>query len=163
MFFRIYWYIVIFFLCFVNVVYHIDLFVDREPYLHPWNKSHLIMMYDFFFCHFCPSFRASPMAYGGSQARSPTGAGAVIMFEIFLISWVRSVSIKTFLLELLLLCSRDFGKPCFYFICLKVFSHFPFYFFINSLFFVFFSVACCLVSTCTHVCVFPFFLPVIDF
>ena len=36
----------IFTLNFVNVVYHIDWFADVEPSLHPWNKSHLIMMYD---------------------------------------------------------------------------------------------------------------------
>ena len=31
---------------FLNVGYHIDRFVDVEPTLHPWNKSHLMMMYD---------------------------------------------------------------------------------------------------------------------
>ena len=31
---------------FVDVVYHIDKFVDIEESLHPWNKSHLIMMYN---------------------------------------------------------------------------------------------------------------------
>ena len=33
---------------FVNVVYYIDWFTDIEESLHPWDKSHLIMMYDFF-------------------------------------------------------------------------------------------------------------------
>ena len=37
---------VFFILCFVNVVYYIDWFADIEPFLHPWNKSHLIMVYD---------------------------------------------------------------------------------------------------------------------
>ena len=29
----------------VNVVYHTDGFVDIEEPLHPWDESHLIMMY----------------------------------------------------------------------------------------------------------------------
>ena len=33
---------------FVNVVYYIDWFVDIEESLHPWDKAHLVMMYDFF-------------------------------------------------------------------------------------------------------------------
>ena len=33
---------------FVNVVYHIDLFANVEEYLHPWDKAHLVMMYDLF-------------------------------------------------------------------------------------------------------------------
>ena len=33
---------------FVNVVYHIDWFVDIEESLHPWDKAHLVMMYDLF-------------------------------------------------------------------------------------------------------------------
>ena len=31
---------------FVNVVYHIDYFVDIEEFLHPLDKAHLVMMYD---------------------------------------------------------------------------------------------------------------------
>ena len=31
---------------FVHVVYYIDEFVDIEKFLHPWDKSHLIMVYD---------------------------------------------------------------------------------------------------------------------
>ena len=31
---------------FVNVVYYIDYFVDIEESLHPWNKVHLVMVYD---------------------------------------------------------------------------------------------------------------------
>ena len=31
---------------FVNVVYYIDLFVDIEESLHPWDKTHLVMVYD---------------------------------------------------------------------------------------------------------------------
>ena len=31
---------------FVNVVYYIDLFTDIEESLHPWDKAHLVMMYD---------------------------------------------------------------------------------------------------------------------
>ena len=33
---------------FVNVVYHIDRFVNIEESLHPWDKAHLVMMYDLF-------------------------------------------------------------------------------------------------------------------
>ena len=29
---------------FVNVVYHIDWFVDIEESLHPWDKAHLVIM-----------------------------------------------------------------------------------------------------------------------
>ena len=36
-----------FILQFVNV-YHIDQFVDIEKFLHPWDKSHLIMVNDTF-------------------------------------------------------------------------------------------------------------------
>ena len=38
----------VFILQFVNVVYHTDGFVDIEEPLHPWDKSHLIMMYNLF-------------------------------------------------------------------------------------------------------------------
>ena len=31
---------------FVNMVYHIDWFVNIEKSLHPWDKFHLIMVYD---------------------------------------------------------------------------------------------------------------------
>ena len=31
----------------VNVVYHIDWFVNIEESLHPWDKAHLVMMYIF--------------------------------------------------------------------------------------------------------------------
>ena len=33
---------------FVNVVYYIDSFVDTEESLHPWDKAHLVMVYDLF-------------------------------------------------------------------------------------------------------------------
>ena len=33
---------------FVNVVYYIDWFVDIEESLHPWEKAHLVMVYDLF-------------------------------------------------------------------------------------------------------------------
>ena len=36
----------VFILQFVNVVYHIDWFADIEKSLHPWDKNHLIMVYD---------------------------------------------------------------------------------------------------------------------
>ena len=36
----------VFLLQFVNMVYHIDLFAYIEESLHPWDKSHLIMVYD---------------------------------------------------------------------------------------------------------------------
>ena len=36
----------IFILCFVNAMYHIDWFADTDPFLHPWHKSQFIMMYD---------------------------------------------------------------------------------------------------------------------
>ena len=31
---------------FVNIVYHIDRFATIEEFLHPWNKTHLVMMFD---------------------------------------------------------------------------------------------------------------------
>ena len=37
---------VVFIIQFVNMVYHIDWFVYTEKFLHPWDKSHLITMYD---------------------------------------------------------------------------------------------------------------------
>ena len=36
----------VFILQLVNVVYHTDGFVGFEEPLHPWDKSHLIMMYN---------------------------------------------------------------------------------------------------------------------
>ena len=33
---------------FVNVVYHVDWFADIKESLHPWDKAHLVMMYDLF-------------------------------------------------------------------------------------------------------------------
>jgi len=33
---------------FVNVVYYIDWFADIEEFLHPWDKAHLVMVYDLF-------------------------------------------------------------------------------------------------------------------
>ena len=33
---------------FVNVVHYIDLFVDTEESLHPWDKAHLVIVYDLF-------------------------------------------------------------------------------------------------------------------
>ena len=33
---------------FVNVVYYVDWFVDIEESLYPWDKAHLVMMYDLF-------------------------------------------------------------------------------------------------------------------
>ena len=38
----------VFILQFVNVVYYIDWFVNIEESLHPWDKAHLVMMYDIF-------------------------------------------------------------------------------------------------------------------
>ena len=38
----------IFIFQFVNVVYHIDWFVDIEESLHPWDKDHLVVVYDRF-------------------------------------------------------------------------------------------------------------------
>ena len=32
----------------VNVVYYIDWFADIEESLHPWDKAHLVMVYDLF-------------------------------------------------------------------------------------------------------------------
>ena len=40
--------IIVFILQFVDVVYHTDQYVDVEKSLHPWDKSHLIMVYDLF-------------------------------------------------------------------------------------------------------------------
>ena len=33
---------------FVNVVYYIDWFADIEESLHPWDKAHLVIVYDLF-------------------------------------------------------------------------------------------------------------------
>ena len=33
---------------FVNVVDHIDWFANTEESLHPWDKAHLVMMYELF-------------------------------------------------------------------------------------------------------------------
>ena len=40
----------VFLLQFVNMVYHVDWFAYIEESLHPWDKSHLIMVYDPFMC-----------------------------------------------------------------------------------------------------------------
>ena len=40
--------IMVFIFQFVNVVYHIDRFAHIEESLHPWDKAHLVMMYDLF-------------------------------------------------------------------------------------------------------------------
>ena len=49
-FFCIYWdNHMVFFFQFVNVVYHIDWFVDIKESLHSWDKAHLVLLYDFFF------------------------------------------------------------------------------------------------------------------
>ena len=37
---------VLFYNSFVNIAYHIDWFADIEPSFYPWNKSHLIVLYD---------------------------------------------------------------------------------------------------------------------
>ena len=36
----------IFILQFVNMIDHVDRFLDIEPSLHPWDEFHLIMVYD---------------------------------------------------------------------------------------------------------------------
>ena len=36
----------IFIFQFVNMVWNTDWFVDTKKYLYPWDKSHLIMVYD---------------------------------------------------------------------------------------------------------------------
>ena len=33
---------------FVNVLYHIDSLKNTEESLHPWDKAHLVMLYDLF-------------------------------------------------------------------------------------------------------------------
>ena len=33
---------------FVNMEYQIDCFVNTKESLHPWDKAHLVMMYDLF-------------------------------------------------------------------------------------------------------------------
>ena len=38
----------IFILQLVNVVYYIQWFADIEESLYPWDKAHLVMMYDLF-------------------------------------------------------------------------------------------------------------------
>ena len=47
-FFCIYWNGMVFILQFVDMVYHIDWFADVEKSLHPWDESHLIIVYDLF-------------------------------------------------------------------------------------------------------------------
>ena len=38
----------VFILQLLNVIYHTDSLADMEKFLHPWNKSHLFVMYDSF-------------------------------------------------------------------------------------------------------------------
>ena len=40
--------IMVFIFQLVNVVYYIDWFADIEESLHPWDKAHLLMVYDLF-------------------------------------------------------------------------------------------------------------------
>ena len=40
--------LLVFIFQFVNMVYHIDWFVNIEESLHPWDKAHLVMVYDLF-------------------------------------------------------------------------------------------------------------------
>ena len=40
--------IMVFIFQLVNVVYFIDWFADIEESLHPWDKAHLVMVYDLF-------------------------------------------------------------------------------------------------------------------
>ena len=41
-------YFLVFVFQFVNVLYNIDWFENIEEFLHTWDKTHLVMMYDFF-------------------------------------------------------------------------------------------------------------------
>ena len=75
--FCIYWHDhVVFVLQYVNVVYHIYWFVDIEKPLCPWDKSHLIPVYDYFnvlltsvccillrILHLCSSVMLAILAY----------------------------------------------------------------------------------------------------
>ena len=76
---------------FVHVVDHVDEGIDIEKCLHPWDKSHLIMVYNpfnvllesvcwyfvgFFVFVFVSLFRATSVAYGSSQPRGHIGAAA---------------------------------------------------------------------------------------
>ena len=36
----------VFILHFVNMVFHIDWFLDIKEFLHPWDRSHSIVVYD---------------------------------------------------------------------------------------------------------------------
>ena len=47
-FFCICWNGMVFILQFIDMVYNIDWFADVEKSLHPWDESHLIMVYDLF-------------------------------------------------------------------------------------------------------------------
>ena len=38
----------VFIIKFVDMVYHIDWFVDVENFLHPWDEPHLVVVYDLF-------------------------------------------------------------------------------------------------------------------
>ena len=49
------------FIHFIAAVYHIDWFVDIEKYFNPWDKSHLIMVYD-------PFNTLLPYGFPGSSA-----------------------------------------------------------------------------------------------
>ena len=39
---------IVFIFQFVNVMYHTDCFANTEESLHPWDKAHLVMVYDLF-------------------------------------------------------------------------------------------------------------------
>ena len=45
-FFYSYWVDYMIFILFVNMVYHFEWFADVEASLHPWNKFHLVTVYD---------------------------------------------------------------------------------------------------------------------
>ena len=66
-----------FIILFLIVVYHIDGFVDIKKSLYPWDKSHLIMVYDSFFFFFC----WSSWARYWTCATTVTGAIAVTILD----------------------------------------------------------------------------------
>ena len=80
-----------FLLQFVNVVYHIGWFVYIEKPLHPWNKSHLIMVCELLLC--CRAWFASVLL--SFFFFLPLGYWPLILFLIFIYLAARPLSCST--------------------------------------------------------------------
>ena len=77
---------------FVNVVYDIDWFADIEESLHPWDKAHLVMMYDLFMIFFFPNclsgrcpLSSSFVWFGGHLSCSFTCWVFLCLFILFIL------------------------------------------------------------------------------